>query len=96
MRDPGRLRVVEVALRVATLTYAATKQFPVAEWQGMVPQMRRAAVSIGSNITEGRTEPSPVCPSPRAREARAPKAKARRNAPGQRPERPAFHAGRPD
>jgi len=40
-------------LRVATLTYAATKQFPVAEWQGMVPQMRRAAVSIGSNITEG-------------------------------------------
>ena len=53
MRDPGRLRVVEVALRVATLTYAATKQFPVAEWQGLVPQMRRAAVSIGSNITEG-------------------------------------------
>src|SRR5690242_10279791 len=53
MRDPGRLRVVEVALRVATLTYAVTKQFPVAEWQGLVPQMRRAAVSIGSNITEG-------------------------------------------
>lgn len=53
MRDPGRLRVVEVALRVAKLTYAATKQFPVAEWQGLVPQMRRAAVSIGSNITEG-------------------------------------------
>ena len=53
MRDPGRLRVVEVALRVATLTYAATKQFPVAEWQGLVPQRRRAAVSIGSNITEG-------------------------------------------
>ena len=53
MRDPGRLRVVELALRVATLTYAATKQFPVAEWQGLVPQMRRAAVSIGSNITEG-------------------------------------------
>ena len=53
MRDPGRLRVVEVALRVAALTYAATKQFPVAEWQGLVPQMRRAAVSIGSNITEG-------------------------------------------
>jgi len=53
MRNPGRLRVVEVALRVATLTYAATKQFPGAEWQGLVPQMRRAAVSIGSNITEG-------------------------------------------
>jgi four helix bundle protein len=53
MRDPGRLRVVEAALRVAALTYSVTRQFPVAEWQGLVPQMRRAAASIGSNITEG-------------------------------------------
>jgi len=53
MRDPGRLRVAEVALRVAALTYAATNQFPIAERGGLLPQMRRAAVSIGSNITEG-------------------------------------------
>jgi len=44
---------MEVALQVARLTYAATCKFPVAERQGLVPQMRRAAVSIGSNITEG-------------------------------------------
>jgi len=53
MRDPGRLRVVEVALRVAQLTYACTKCFPASEQLGLVSQMRRAAVSIGSNITEG-------------------------------------------
>ena len=44
---------MEVALRVAKLTYAATGQFPADERQGLVPQMQRAAVSIGSNITEG-------------------------------------------
>ena len=53
MRDPGRLRVAEVALRVAALTYAATRHFPAVERNGLLPQMRRAAVSIGSNLTEG-------------------------------------------
>jgi four helix bundle protein len=53
MRDPGRLHVVDAALRVAELTYALTRGFPPAERQGLVSQMRRAAVSIGSNISEG-------------------------------------------
>src|SRR3954468_20721368 len=53
MRDPGRLRVVEVALRVASLTYSVTMRFPPSERSGLVLQMRRASVSIGSNITEG-------------------------------------------
>ena len=44
---------MEVALRVANLTYMVTKRFPSSEHQGLIPQMRRAAVSIGSNITEG-------------------------------------------
>jgi four helix bundle protein len=44
---------MEVAVRVARLTYAATNHFPAGERQGLVRQMRRAAVSIGSNITEG-------------------------------------------
>ena len=44
---------MEVALRVAKLAYAVTNQFPAGERQGLIPQMRRAAVSIGSNITEG-------------------------------------------
>ena len=42
-----------MALQVATLTYAVTRRFPPSEQLGLVPQMRRAAVSIGSNITEG-------------------------------------------
>ena len=45
--------MVDAALRVAELTYALTRGFPVAERQGLVSQMRRAAVSIGSNISEG-------------------------------------------
>ena len=53
MRDPGRLHVVDVALQVAELTYAVTSRFPAAERPGLVAQMRRAAVSIGSNIAEG-------------------------------------------
>jgi four helix bundle protein len=44
---------VDAALRVAELTYEVTRRFPAAERQGLVPQMRRAAVSIGSNISEG-------------------------------------------
>jgi len=38
---------------LATECYSATKQFPKYETYGMTIQMRRAAVSIGSNIAEG-------------------------------------------
>ena len=40
-------------MRVAEVTYAITARFPRDERFGMVSQMRRAAVSIGSNIAEG-------------------------------------------
>ena len=53
MRDPNRLRVAEAALQIAELTYALTRRFPLDERAGLSLQMRRAAVSIGSNITEG-------------------------------------------
>jgi four helix bundle protein len=53
MRDPNRLRVTEAALQVAELTYALTRRFPLDERAGLSLQMRRAAVSIGSNIAEG-------------------------------------------
>ena len=53
MRNPYDLRVTELAFVIAELTYEATAQFPASERFGLVTQMRRAAVSIGSNIAEG-------------------------------------------
>ena len=40
-------------MRLAESAYALTKGFPVDERFGLVAQMRRAAVSISSNIAEG-------------------------------------------
>ena len=53
MRDPAKLRVVGEARDLALATYAATASFPSAERFGLTAQMRRAGVSIGSNIVEG-------------------------------------------
>ena len=53
MRDPRHLEVTEHSLRVAELTYQLTKGFPPDERFGLVAEMRRAAVSVGSNIAEG-------------------------------------------
>ena len=41
------------ALRLAVETYRLTSSFPPDERFGLTSQMRRAAVSIGSNIAEG-------------------------------------------
>jgi four helix bundle protein len=53
MRDPHNLRVADMAMQVAVLTYELTKRLPQEERYGLVSQMRRAAVSIGSAIWEG-------------------------------------------
>lgn len=53
MRDANKLRVTQVALELAELTYLVTRSFPPDERSGLSLQMRRAAVSIGSNIAEG-------------------------------------------
>jgi len=53
MRNPYKLRLTESAFVVAERTYEATAEFPATERFGLVTQMRRAAVSIGSNIAEG-------------------------------------------
>ena len=48
------LRVWQQAIDLAIATYRVTGFFPKHELYGLAQQMRRAAVSIGSNIAEGK------------------------------------------
>ena len=47
------LRVWNKAMELAARVYSVTADFPKAEIYGLTSQMRRAAVSIASNIAEG-------------------------------------------
>ncbi len=53
MRDHTKLRAFELADEVAFLIYRATREFPKEEMYGLTSQMRRAAVSVPSNIVAG-------------------------------------------
>ena len=53
MHDSRNLRVAEEAEDLAVATYEHTVKFPRSECFGLTSQMRRAAVSISSNIAEG-------------------------------------------
>jgi four helix bundle protein len=53
MRDHTKLRAFELADQVALAIYICTASFPRVEQFGLTSQMRRAAVSIPSNIVEG-------------------------------------------
>ena len=53
MRDHKQLRAFELADEVALLIYQLTRKFPKEEVYGLTSQMRRAAVSVPSNIVEG-------------------------------------------
>jgi four helix bundle protein len=48
-----RLDVWQAAMKVAQMVYQLTNTFPSEERFGLINQMRRAAVSIPSNIAEG-------------------------------------------
>jgi four helix bundle protein len=53
MQSASNLRVTQHARKLATDVYRVTATFPTSERFGLTAQMRRAAVSIGSNIAEG-------------------------------------------
>src|SRR5436309_14190248 len=52
-RDHTKLRVFADAHQLTLDIYRNTKNFPKDEWFGMRVQMRRAAVSVPTNIVEG-------------------------------------------
>ncbi|MDD4103120.1 MAG: four helix bundle protein [Kiritimatiellae bacterium] len=53
MRDHKKLRAFELADKIALAIYRITRGFPQDEVYGLSAQMRRAAVSVPSNIVEG-------------------------------------------
>lgn len=55
-----KLDAWKIAIEFVTQVYQLTEGFPKAEIYGLTNQMRRAAVSIPSNIAEGASRNSPI------------------------------------
>jgi four helix bundle protein len=52
VRDHTKLRAFELADELAVMIYRKTKDFPKEEVYGLTSQLRRAAVSVPSNIVD--------------------------------------------
>lgn len=52
-RAHHNLKAWQEAMKLVKMIYSTTANFPQAEIYGLISQMRRAAVSIPSNISEG-------------------------------------------
>jgi len=57
-RDHRKLRVFQDAHALTLVIYKHTRNFPRDEWFGIRTQMRRAAVSVPSNLVEGNARPT--------------------------------------
>ena len=57
-RPHKKLTVWKKSIDIVTIIYEETKQFPREEEYGLKSQLRRAAVSVPSNIAEGLTRKS--------------------------------------
>lgn len=53
VKDYNELKVWQKGIDMADMVYSATDRFPRDELYGLTSQMRRAAVSVPSNIAEG-------------------------------------------
>lgn len=58
MRNHSKLKVFQLADKLAIQIYSRTTAFPREERYGLSSQMRRAAVSTVANIVEGAARPS--------------------------------------
>ena len=58
MRDFTKYEVWELAIEIAQLIYEVSESYPDDEKFGLVSQIRRASVSISSNIAEGASRSS--------------------------------------
>jgi four helix bundle protein len=52
-RDHRKLRVFQESHRLTLAIYKHTKSFPKEEWYGLRVQIRRASVSVATNMVEG-------------------------------------------
>ena len=59
IRNYRDLDAWKLGMDAITTTYNLTRRFPVEERYGLVSQMRRAAVSIPSNVAEGQAVKAP-------------------------------------